>query len=218
MRVTALAVAAALTLAVATGCAGTKPERQDGAAAPAGTPTQSASTPAPATTPTQEPSGSPTQSGTATGNTTQTNGNPPQRCRTGQLTADVEQYTPEGKAGSTQDARVKLSNTGDRCTLTGYVKLQLFAGTQARETRTVESNGPPRTVTLDRGQSAWAQISWSFLPAADEQTEPYCSPRATAIAVTPPGQSDSIRVTEPFRAICQHGEIYMSPLSATRPG
>jgi hypothetical protein len=217
MRVTALAVAAALTLAVATGCAGTRPQHQDGAAAPAGTPSASAGpvqeTPPAESTPSQSASAS------ATTNNTQTNTNTtPQRCRTSQLAAAIEEYVPAGKAGSTQDARVKLSNNGERCTLTGYVKLQLFTGSAPRETRMVESNGPPKTVTLDRGQSAWAQVAWSYLPTDDEQVEPYCSPRATSVAVTPPGQTESIRVTQAFRAVCNHGEIYASPVSATRPG
>jgi hypothetical protein len=213
MRVTPLAIAAVLTLAVATGCGGNKPQHQDGAAAPAGTPSAGSPSATATTPPSQEPSGTPASSAT---NTTQTN-TTPQRCRTSQLAADIEQYTPAGKAGSTQDARVRLTNNGDRCSITGYVKLQLFAGSQPRETKVVESNGPPKTVFLDRGQSAWAQIAWSFLPAADEQQEPICSPRATSAAVTPPGQSDSIRVTEQFRAVCNHGEIYVSPVSATRP-
>jgi hypothetical protein len=216
MRVTVLAVAAALTLSVAAGCAGNKPQHRDGAAAPAGSPTQSATATATATTPAPQ-SGTPAPTGTTIPNNTQTSSGPPPRCKSSQLAASLEEYIPAGKAGSTQDARVKLFNSGERCALSGYVKLQLFAGPEPRETKVVEANGPAKTVTLDRGQSAWAQIAWSFLPAADEQTEPHCLPRATSVAVTPPGQSDSLRVTHPFRAVCQHGEIYMSPVSATRP-
>jgi hypothetical protein len=220
MRVTALAVAAVMTLAVATGCSGNKPRHQDGAAAPAGSTSTSASAPATATTPTQEAS-TPAPSGTTASNTTagQANTGPTPKCRASQLDADIEQYTPAGKAGSEQDARVRLINSGDRCTITGYIGIKLLAGSQARETKITETNGPPKTVTLDRGQTAWAQIMWRFQPAPDEQDkEPICGARPTAASLTPPGQSESIRVDEQFGRVCNHGEIYMFPVTATRPG
>jgi len=219
MRVTALAVAAALTLAVATGCAGNKPQHQDGAAGPAGLPTPSTTT---SNSASAAPTG-PAPSGTPATDTPVANGGtgtagPPSRCKTSQLAVDIEQYTPPGKAGSEQDARVRLTNGGSRCTMSGYIGLQLFAGPQPRETKVVEANGPPQTVTIDRGQSAWAHIAWGFLPNADEQNvEPECGPRPTGAAVTPPGQTDSIRVTEEFGRVCHHGEVYMSPVTATRP-
>lgn len=216
MRVTALAVAAALTLAVAAGCTGNKPQHRDGEAAPAGTPSVSS---APATSETPAPEAStPVASGTA-GNTQANAGGPAPRCRVSQLDADIEQYVPEGKAGSTQDARVRFINSGDRCTMTGYIKIQLFAGQEPRETKVTESNGPPKTVTLARGQTAWAQIMWGFQPAPDEQDkEPVCGARPTAAALTPPGESQSVRVSEQFGRVCNHGEIFMSPVTATRPG
>jgi hypothetical protein len=219
MRVTALAVAAVLTLAVATGCAGDKPKHQDGAAAPAGP--QVPSTSSTTSSPPAEPAGSstPVPSGTTATNTqANTGATTPQPCRTGQLTADIEQYTPEGKAGSEQDARLRLTNGGNRCTLTGFARLQLFAGQEPRETKVVEFDGPAKTVTLDRGQSAWAHIAWRFQPMPDEQgVEPLCGPRPTSAAVTPPGQNESIRVTEDFRRVCWHGEVLVSPMSTTRP-
>src|ERR1044071_7217489 len=103
MRVTALAVAAALTLMVATGCAD-KPKHDDGTAAPAGSPSASAESTPTESTPaeTAGPTTTPTGTQTTAGNTT------PARCQTNQLTGDIEQYAPPGQAGSTYQARVKL--------------------------------------------------------------------------------------------------------------
>ena len=211
MRVTALAVAAALALLVATGCAD-KPEHRDGTAAPAGTPTASTESAPTESTPVE---GTPT--GTAT-NKTAAGTNAPARCQTNQLTGDIEKYEPAGQAGSTYQARVKLTNTGNRCTLAGYITLQLLANDQPRETKVTRSDAAVETVTLDKGDSAWALIVWTFRPNADEaDTQPLCGPRATAAAVTPPGGSGSIRISEEFGVICAHGEIITRPVSATRP-
>ncbi|WP_203993092.1 DUF4232 domain-containing protein [Virgisporangium aurantiacum] len=211
MRVTALAVAAALTLMVATGCTD-KPRHQDGTAAPAGSPSASTE----GTPPTES---APTEASTTpTGTPTNVGANTPAKCQTNQLTGDIEQYAPPGQAGSSYQARVKLTNTGNRCTLAGYITLQLLANNEPRETKVTRSDGAVETVTLNRGDSAWALIVWTFRPNADEaDTQPLCGPRATAALVTPPGASGSIRIAEEFGVVCAHGEIVTRPVSATRP-
>ena len=215
MRVTALAVAAALTLMVATGCAD-KPKHRDGTAAPAGSPSASTESAPTGTSPTESaPAETPTPSGTSSG--TQTSTNTTAKCQTNQLTGDIEQYAPPGQAGSSYQARVKLTNTGNRCTMSGYLSIQLLANDQPRETNVKHSDGPNETVTLNKGDSAWTIIVWSFLPNADEDTNPPCNPRATGALVTPPGGSGSIRIAEDFGVLCKHGEIYTRPVSATRP-
>jgi hypothetical protein len=217
MRVTVLAVAAALTLTVATGCAD-KPKHRDGTAAPAGSPAPSTSaSAAPVEAPVGTVGSSTPPTGTPTSNGT-TGATAPTACRVNQLAADIEQFIPPGKAGSSQDARVKLVNGGNRCTVSGYIGLQLFAGQEPRETKVTRINGAQETVTLDRGASAWVRIAWNFQPLPDEQgPEPVCEPRPTAAAVTLPGQTDPIRVNEEFGRVCWHGEVYVGPLTATRP-
>jgi len=197
---------------VATGCAD-KPEHKDGTAAPAGSPSTSASASTEATpTGTTGPSTTPTGTPTNAGNTA------PAKCQTNQLTGDIEKFEPPGQAGSSYQARVKLTNTGDRCTMSGYVNLQLLANGGPRETKVTRSDGAVETVTLNRGDSAWALLVWTFSPNADEaDTQPLCGPRATAALVTPPGGSGSIRIAEDFGVICAHGEIITRPVSATRP-
>jgi hypothetical protein len=214
MRVTVLAVAAALALTVATGCAD-KPEHQDGTAAPAGSPAPSTSASAPEAAPVGTLGSSAPPTGTQAN--TGTN-NAPARCQTTQLTGDIEQYEPPGQAGSTYQARVKLTNTGNRCTISGYINIQLLANDAPRETKVTRVDGAAETVTLNKGDSAWAFIGWSFLPNADEQgTEPVCAPKPTGALVTPPGGSGSIRIAENFGVVCSHGEIFTRPVSATRP-
>jgi hypothetical protein len=211
MRVTALAVAA-LALAVSTGCA-SRPQHQDGSAAPAGSPGPSA--PASAA-----PSGTPTASAPATSGapTTSTGDTTPARCQISQITADIEQFERPGQSGASQSARVKFTNTGNSCTMSGYIGLQLLANGQPRETRLVHAGGPPQTVTLHKGGVAWALIDWMFTPDPDEtDTDPICAPRPTGALVAPPGASGSIRVAEDFGTLCRHGQVYTSPVSTTRP-
>jgi len=216
MRVVLLAVAA-LSLAAATGCSN-GPQRQEGAAAPAGAPTPSVSESAlPAAS-------TPTATSPASGRTGGPTGGPtsvaaPGRCQAKQLKGDIEQFERAGHAGSEQAARVRLTNTGARCTMSGYLGMQLLAANgQPRETSVVHGGSSPKRVTLGRGETAWAEFGWVFMPDPDEEnTEPLCGPKPTAALVTPPGVSGTIRITENFGRLCQHGEIYVFPVTATRP-
>ena len=215
MRVVLLAVAA-LSLAAATGCSN-GPQRQEGAAAPAGAPTPSVSESAlPAvSSPTVT---SPTNASTRGATGSSTGVAAPGRCQASQLTGDIEQFERPGQAGASQSARVRLTNKGARCTMSGYIGLQLLANGKPRETSLVHAGGSPKRLTLDRGQTAWALIDWMFTPDPDEQdTEPMCAPKPTAALVTPPGVAGTIRITENFGTLCRHGEIYTSSVTTTRP-
>jgi hypothetical protein len=217
MRVV-LATVVALSLAMAAGC-GNGPQRQAGTAAPAGTPAPAVSEPAlPAaseSTAVADTTGAPT--GSSTGGST--GAAAPGRCQAGQLTGDIEQFERPGQAGASQSARVRLTNTGARCTMSGYIGLQLLAADgQPRETSIVRTGGAPERLTLDRGQTAWALLDWMFTPNADEEnTEPLCGPKPAAALVTPPGATGTIRITEDFGTVCRHGQVYTSPVTATRP-
>ena len=213
MRVV-LATVVALSLAMAAGC-GHGPQRQAGAAAPAGTPAPVVSAPtlpaASESTAVADTTGAP--SGTSASAAA------PGRCQAGQLTGDIEQFERPGQAGASQSARVRLTNTGARCTMSGYIGLQLLtADGQPRETSIVRTGSSPERLTLNRGQTAWALIDWMFTPNADEaNTEPLCGPKPATALVTPPGVTGTIRITEDFGTVCRHGQVYTSPVTATRP-
>lgn len=205
MRVTALAVAAVLALTVATGCTG-RPEHQSGAAVPAGSPAPSTTSTRTAAAPTETKSPSATTSTPA--NTT------PARCRTDQLTGDIEQYEPPGQAGSAYQARVKLTNTGVRCTMSGYIDIRLLSNGQPRETTVTRSGRATETVTLDRGDSAWTKIVWVFVPGNNENS---CDPRVTGARIVPPGGGGALEIDETLGQVCEHGGVLVSPVSASKP-
>ncbi len=226
MRVAVMAVGVAV--AAVAGCG---PVRQDGDAAPAGAARGSGGAPAAAT-----PTGAAASASAGRSTPADTGGaasasagrsSPadaggaaaPGPCRTGQLRGDIEQFEPPGQAGSEQDAWLSLFNTGPRCTLSGFVGLQLLtADGQPRETRVTRSPDKPARVVLATGDTAWTLLVWSFMPHPDEaDTEPLCGPKADAVQVTPPNQSDGLRIVENIRVICNHGEIFLRPLTATRP-
>lgn len=211
MRALALAVAAALTLTMATGCAD-RPRHDAGPAAPAGTPAGSESvSPTTSAAPAAETaSPEPTSTGTTTTTTA--------RCQTSQLSGSLELYEPPGQAGSTYQARVKLTNNGDNCTMSGFVDVRLLADGQPRETKVTRRNAPGQTVTLGKGDVAWVGFSWIFSPDADEaDKQPLCGPRATGALVTPPGSSTPLRVTGNIGVVCRHGEIDLNPITKVRP-
>jgi len=200
--------AAGLSLALVAGCT-SGPQRQPGVAAPAGQASPSAS----------EPGGSPTSSSSASPDPGPTGVNAPGQCRADQLTGDIEQYERPGQAGASQLARLGLTNVGARCTMSGYVGLQLLAANgQPRETGVTHVGGPAELVTLDPGRTAWALIVWMFTPSPDEEdTVPLCGPRPTAALVTPPGASGTVRITEDFGTVCRHGAVDTNAVSLTRP-
>lgn len=220
MRAVLLA-AAAVSLMVVSGC-DDGPQRQPGTAAPAGVPAPSA--PARTPTPSRTATGTPDRpTGAATtgahGPTAPVGAATPGRCRARQLTGDIEQYVRPGQAGASQIARVRLTNTGSRCTMSGYIGIQLLdANGRPRETKLVRTGDAQERLTLDRGQSAWTLIDWMTTPGPDEDdSTPLCRPRPTAALVTPPGVTGAIHIDEDFRTVCRHGEIYLAPVSRTRP-
>jgi hypothetical protein len=211
MRVTALAVAAAaLALTVATGCSGT-PEHQDGSAAPAGSPAPSSTTSTTTDPTTATSATTPTPNGTGT---TPANNTTAAKCTPGQLSGDIEQYSPPGQAGGSHQARLKLTNTGARCTMNGYVEVRLLSNGQVRPTRVTHTSGSYDPVTLNRGDSAWMIMVWFSTPGGDEQS---CAPLVTGALITPPGASGEVEVAENIGQVCGHGNVQITALTATRP-
>jgi hypothetical protein len=124
--------AAGLSLALAAGCT-SGPQRQPGVAAPAGQASPSAS----------EPGGSPTSSSSASPDPGPTGVNAPGHVPGRPAHGDIEQYERPGQAGASQLARLGLTNVGARCTMSGYVGLQLLAANgQPRETGVTHCRRP----------------------------------------------------------------------------
>ena len=117
-----------------------------------------------------------------------------------------------------QDAWLGLTNAGAPCTMSGFVGLQLLtASGQRRETTVTRSERPSQLIFLGTGQTAWTVMEWSFVGNADEMdTDPPCAPKADAVLVTPPGESDALRIVEDIRVICRHGEIFLNPMAPAK--
>lgn len=190
-------------------------QQVDGDAAPAGAPTQ---TPLP-TTPAAVPSTQAPSSSARVGPASPT----VKRCRTTNLSGEIDPYAASGAAGGQHTAALGLTNTGSvPCTLTGYPDLQLLAFNDkpraTKVTRSSNDNGPPATVTIAPGERAWTAIAWFFMPSADEtDKEPLCAPQPIAARVTPPGEAVSVRVAGDFGPVCAHGQVFVGPMSLTRP-
>jgi hypothetical protein len=56
------------------------------------------------------------------------------------------------------------------------------------------------------------------MTGADElDGSPPCAPQPIAARVTAPGETVSMRVVVNFGQVCAHGEIFVGPMSPTRP-
>lgn len=52
------------------------------------------------------------------------------------------------------------------------------------------------------------------MPYPDEEdTEPLCGPKPTKALITPPDETEPLRVSAPFGTVCKHGEIDMGALT-----
>jgi hypothetical protein len=210
MRAQRLLVAV-LALALLGGC---KPDVQQvgGDAAPAGSVSQTALPSTAAAASAQAPSTTPAASASQA-----------KPCQTLKLSGEIDPFAAAGAAGGQHTAALGLTNTGPvACTMTGYPNLQLLAFNDkpraTKVTHSSDSGARPVTVTLAPGQRAWTTIAWFFTPSADEaDQEPPCAPQPIAARVTPPGEHVSLRIAGDFGRVCGHGQIFVGPMSLTRP-
>jgi Domain of unknown function (DUF4232) len=198
LRIGAVAVAALL----ATGCtakrAGAPP-----VGAPGGSPSAAPSA-SPSTGATPSPSGSASAPSGL------------HRCHTADLTGHVEGH---GAGSGQRYAALGLTNrTGTPCTVYGYPGLQLVDGTGAVKPTTVDRDRAtgPTTLLVAPGQTVWAVLHWTVIPADDEAAD-HCAPDPKQLRVIPPDETTQLSMPFDYDAICQHGHLTVGPFTRTRP-
>jgi hypothetical protein len=145
----------------------------------------------------------------------------PARCRTAQLSAELDLFDWPGQIGAEAEGEIGLTNTGSRsCVITGYIGARLIDadGQEAPTTLVREDTPPPASLVLAPGRTAWALISWWFTPSGGEQyTSPLCGGKMFGLWVTAPGESTSIRLGGQIGTVCWHHQLFVSPVTLDRP-
>ncbi|TDC55011.1 DUF4232 domain-containing protein [Actinomadura sp. KC345] len=109
-----------------------------------------------------------------------------------------------------------LTNTSETsCTVRGWSGLQLVNAAGLVDTDVIR-HGTPRTVALPSGGHAYERLYWTSELAADEAVP--CQPTANALKVVPPGQTRQLEAPWSHGPVCRHGEISLTPLSASPTG
>jgi hypothetical protein len=132
------------------------------------------------------------------------------RCTADLLSGSVEPM--ESSAGN-RYVRLAVRNTSTQaCTLSGYGNVGLLNATrQPIPTKAERTLNPvPSRVRLDPNEEASKILHWSVVAVGDEPATGPCQPAASAIAVTPPDETESFQVTYEFGSVCDHGRIETS--------
>jgi hypothetical protein len=136
----------------------------------------------------------------------------PQRphCTSGMLTARL---TDLGAAAGNRYATLVLTNkSGKHCTTGGWSGLQLADAEGAVPTKVIRE-GTAHTITVYNGGHAYERLHWAVVPAGDETDGAGCEPEPTVLKVIPPNDTEQIAATWTFGAVCQHGQIRLTPVT-----
>lgn len=140
-------------------------------------------------------------------------GGPVARCAGSALQASFR-IDPAGKTAQRGGA-VGLRNTSTTaCTVSGFPGLQLLGrGDDPISTFNVRDAKAPRAILLAPGQTAWAALTWTVSPAADEPRSDPCQPSAVRLGVNPPDDRTQLYVPYAAGPVCDHGRILIAPLT-----
>jgi hypothetical protein len=114
-----------------------------------------------------------------------------------------------------------LTNRSQRTsTIYGYGGLQLLdARGRMVPTRQVRDRTTrPTQVTLRPGMSAHANLHWYAIAAGGDSQTGTCQPEPAFLLVTPPDETQSIRVPWNAGPVCAQGRIIQGPYTAGRSG
>jgi Domain of unknown function (DUF4232) len=132
------------------------------------------------------------------------------RCTAPSLAGSIEPM--ESTAGN-RYVRLVVRNTGTQtCTLSGYGNVDLLNATRQPIPTNAERtlNPVPSRVRLGPGEQASKILHWNVMATGDEPTTGPCQPPASALAVTPPDETESFQVSYEFGSVCDHGRIETS--------
>lgn len=137
------------------------------------------------------------------------------RCHTTDLDATLEPSPGGGAAGSVYLDLGLTNRSSHPCAVYGYPGMTLVDSTGRWLPTTLRRDpGQPALVPLQPGKTAWAVVRYTHMPADGEPTP--CQPAAAGVAVTPPDETSQLTVDRKLDDVCQHGQMSVSPLSATR--
>jgi hypothetical protein len=138
------------------------------------------------------------------------------RCHTSDLTGHVE---GNGAGAGQRYAVLGLTNkTATTCAVYGYPGLQLVDAqgspmpTKARRDEPVV----PTLVLVKPGQTVWALLHWTVVPAEDEVAD-HCAPDPAALRVIPPDETTQLSMAFNHGPVCQHGDLSVGPFGRQRP-
>jgi hypothetical protein len=137
------------------------------------------------------------------------------RCHTGDLDAGLQPSAGGGAAGSVYLDLGLTNHSSHPCEVYGFPGMTL-ADSTGRWLPTTLRRDPaqPTFVTLAPGQTAWALVHYTHLPA-DGESMP-CQPAAAGLVVTPPDETAQLTIGMRLDDVCQHGQLATSPMAAQR--
>jgi hypothetical protein len=130
-----------------------------------------------------------------------------QRCRTPMLSGSLH-LTGAG-AGQRYAELVLRNSSNEACSLYGYSGLQLIdSNGTPLPTRVKRTENPgPSLLTIPPAGEAKATLHWSVVPSEGEPVDRPCQPTPAATDVTPPDETNSLRVRWVDGAVCGFGSI-----------
>jgi hypothetical protein len=137
------------------------------------------------------------------------------RCHTGDLDARLEASAGGGAAGSVYLDLGLTNHSSHPCGVYGFPGMALVDAAGRWLPTTLRRDSSQVTlVTLARGQTAWAVVHYTHVPADDEKMP--CQPAAVGLAVTPPDETTQLSVHLKLDDVCQHGQLATSAMTARR--
>ncbi|WP_199430521.1 DUF4232 domain-containing protein [Qaidamihabitans albus] len=137
-------------------------------------------------------------------------------CAAAMLDGDVSRV--ESAAGK-RHATLRIVNTGlTECALRGYGNLQLVGAEGEQLPTNLRRTGEPAQVVLQPGERAVQDLRWSAPAGQGGPADERCVPAPAAVMVTPPSDTETLRVSWPAGAVCDHGRIELTPWHPPREG
>lgn len=146
-------------------------------------------------------------SGGKSGSTGKSGSSGPERCHTSMLAASLAQGHP---GAGQRYAELTLRNTsGTTCTVYGYPGLE-FAGDggSALPTDVQWTAAPgPSTVRLAPDESTTTTLHWGVVSTGTGPAGGDCEPTPSALRVTPPDETDVLRLQWDYGRVCGNGHV-----------
>ncbi|WP_157734697.1 DUF4232 domain-containing protein [Actinopolyspora erythraea] len=129
------------------------------------------------------------------------------RCHTSMLAASLE---PGHPGAGQRYAELTLRNTAGRtCTVYGYPGLEFTGANGTALPTDVEwsADPGPSKVRLAPDESTTTTLHWGVVPTGTASTGDDCEPLPSALRVTPPDETDVLRLRWDLGRVCDNGHV-----------